>query len=43
MNNFALTLYDQGDLAEARKIQEEVLETMRRVLGSEHPDTSGSA
>ncbi|NIA12175.1 MAG: tetratricopeptide repeat protein, partial [Nitrospiraceae bacterium] len=43
MGNLALTLQDQGDLAGAREIQEEVLETTWRVLGSEHPSTSISA
>jgi len=42
MNNLAATLLDQGDLAGARKIQEEELEITRRILGSEHPDTLAS-
>jgi hypothetical protein len=33
----------QGDLAGARKLQEETLDIRRRVLGPEHPDTSTSA
>jgi Flp pilus assembly protein TadD len=37
MNNLAGTLYAQGDLAGARKLQ--VLAASRRVLGEEHPDT----
>jgi tetratricopeptide (TPR) repeat protein len=32
-------LGDQGDLAGARKLQEQVLEIRRRILGEEHPDT----
>lgn len=43
MNNLAETLRAQGDLAGARKIQEQVLEITRRILGEEHPDTSLSA
>ncbi|MEA3323612.1 MAG: tetratricopeptide repeat protein [Euryarchaeota archaeon] len=43
MNNLATTLYGQGDLDGARKIQEEVLEIRRRILGEEHRDTSVSA
>ncbi len=39
MNNLALTLGGQGDLAGARALQEKVLEVRRRVLGKEHPDT----
>jgi Flp pilus assembly protein TadD len=39
MNNLALTLYAQGDLAGARKLQEQVLEAWVRLLGKEHPDT----
>jgi tetratricopeptide (TPR) repeat protein len=39
MNNLAETLRAQGDIAEARKIQEEVLEITRRIRGSEHPNT----
>jgi hypothetical protein len=39
MHNLALTLYAQGDLAGARKLQEQVLAASRRVLGEEHPDT----
>jgi Flp pilus assembly protein TadD len=31
--------YAQGDLPGARKIQEQVLDASRRVLGEEHPDT----
>jgi Tetratricopeptide repeat len=32
-------LYAQGDLAGARKLQEQVLEDMSRFLGKEHPST----
>jgi Flp pilus assembly protein TadD len=39
MNNLAQTLYAQGDLAGARKLQEQVLEAMARLLGKEHPNT----
>jgi hypothetical protein len=43
MSNLAVTLSDQGDLAGARKLQEQVLEIRRRILGEEHPSTSISA
>ena len=39
MHNLASTLRDQGDHAGAQQLHERVLETMRRVLGDEHPDT----
>jgi hypothetical protein len=39
-SNLARTLYSQGDRARARKLEEQVLETRRRLLGEEHPDTS---
>jgi Tetratricopeptide repeat len=39
MNNLAGTLFAQGDFAGAREFEESVLETSRRVLGDEHPDT----
>ncbi len=39
MNNLAQTLYAQGDLAGARKLQEQVLEARARLLGKEHPNT----
>jgi len=42
MNNLAATLSAQGDLAGARKLDEETLEIRRRVLGPEHPDTLSS-
>jgi hypothetical protein len=43
MNNLAATLHAQGYLAGARKLQEQVIEILRRVLGPEHPDASISA
>jgi tetratricopeptide (TPR) repeat protein len=39
MNNLAVTLHAQGDLAGARKLQAQVLDIRRRILGEEHPDT----
>jgi hypothetical protein len=39
MNNLAVTLRLQGDLAGARALQEETLAASRRVLGAEHPNT----
>jgi hypothetical protein len=39
MLNLAQTLYAQGDLAEVRTLQEQVLEARARLLGKEHPDT----
>jgi hypothetical protein len=39
MNNLAGTLYAQGDLAGARKLQEQVLEASARLLGKEHSYT----
>ena len=39
MSNLAETLCAQGDLAGARKLQEETLAIRRRVLGPEHPAT----
>ena len=39
MNNLAETLYAQGDLTGAHKLQEQVLEAKARLLGKEHPDT----
>ena len=39
MNNLAATLYLQGDLKGARKLQEQVLAESRRVQGEEHPHT----
>jgi Flp pilus assembly protein TadD len=34
--NLAMTMYAQGDLAGARRLQETVAEVLRRVLGDEH-------
>ena len=42
MSNLASALREQGDLAGARKLQEETLAIQRRVLGPEHPDTLNS-
>ena len=39
MNNLAETLRTEGDLDQARKLQEEVLAIRRREMGLEHPDT----
>ncbi|MFO1430671.1 MAG: tetratricopeptide repeat protein [Candidatus Competibacteraceae bacterium] len=39
MNNLAVTLWAQGDLAGARTLQEQVLALRRQVLGEEHPNT----
>jgi bacterioferritin-associated ferredoxin len=39
MNNLAQTLGAQGDHGAGRKLEEQVLEARRRVLGEEHPDT----
>jgi hypothetical protein len=39
VNDLAATLYAQGNLARARKLQEQVLEERRSLLGEEHPDT----
>jgi hypothetical protein len=39
MNELASTLYAQGDLGGARKLEEQVLEASRRVLGEDHPHT----
>ena len=39
MLNLAWTLKAQGDLAGARKLQEQVLEARARLLGKEHPNT----
>ena len=43
MNNLAVTLKDQGDLPGARDFQGQVLDASRRLLGSEHPDTTLSS
>jgi tetratricopeptide (TPR) repeat protein len=39
MHALALTYQAQGRKADAARIQEEVLEKRRRILGEEHPDT----
>jgi hypothetical protein len=39
MDNLAETLRAQGDLPKARQLQEQVLESRRRQLGADHPDT----
>jgi Tetratricopeptide repeat len=39
MGNLASTLWNQGDLPGARRLQEAVLEIAKRVLGEEHTDT----
>ena len=36
---WALLFKAQGDLADTRRLHEQVLEVRRRVLGEEHPDT----
>jgi tetratricopeptide (TPR) repeat protein len=38
--NLAKTLWSQGDLPAARRLQEESLAIHRSVLGPEHPNTS---
>ncbi|KAK7177485.1 kinesin light chain [Paraphaeosphaeria sporulosa] len=35
----AMTLYDDGRYEEAEELQVQVMQTMKRVLGDEHPDT----
>ena len=39
MNNLAVTLRAQGDLAGARALQERCSRPSGRLLGDEHPDT----
>jgi tetratricopeptide (TPR) repeat protein len=39
LDSQALTLTAQGDLAGARRLEEQVLESRRRLFGTEHPDT----
>jgi hypothetical protein len=39
MNNLAITLRAQGDLAGAQALQEQVVAVSRRVLSEEHPNT----
>ena len=43
MHNLAQTLHAQGDLAKARKLQEDTLTVKRCVLGPEHSSTTISA
>ena len=42
-SNLALARDSDGQYAEAERIQREVLDVRRRVLGDEHPDTLNSA
>jgi hypothetical protein len=42
MNNLALTFGNQGRWNEAEKLHVVVMETTKRVLGDEHPDTLSS-
>ena len=42
-NNLATTLTDQAKYAEAEGVLQATLEARRRVLGSSHPDTLGTA
>jgi len=39
MNNLAATLWAQGDLGGAHKLEEEILAVRRRVMGPDHPHT----
>lgn len=39
MANLASTYRKQGRLREAKKLEVQVMETRKRVLGHEHPDT----
>src|ERR1700733_10974193 len=39
MGNLAATYRQQGRLNEAEKLQVDVMELMKRLLGAEHPDT----
>ena len=42
LNNLALLLQDQGDLAGARALYERALAIREKALGPEHPDTAKS-
>src|SRR5262249_47066835 len=42
LNNLALVLRDQGDLAAARPLNERALAIKEKALGPEHPDTAAS-
>jgi Flp pilus assembly protein TadD len=39
MHNLASTYQSQGNMEEAARLEKEVLEKRRRILGEEHPDT----
>jgi hypothetical protein len=39
MNNLAYLLHEQGNMTEARHLQEQVLDSLRRSAGEEHPVT----
>ena len=39
MGNLASTYWNQGRLKEAEELQVRVMETTKRVLGEEHPDS----
>jgi hypothetical protein len=41
--DLARKLYEEGEIANAQALQEEVLETWQRVLGAEHQDTIDAA
>ncbi len=41
--NLACSLLDQGEYADAERIESEVHEVRKRVLGTEHPSTLMSA
>jgi hypothetical protein len=43
INNLAATLQGQGDLAGARRLQEQVLAKSRELMGERHPHTTVSA
>jgi len=40
LNNLAVLLQDQGELAAASPLLERALATYERVLGTDHPDTA---
>jgi tetratricopeptide (TPR) repeat protein len=42
MSQLASALYQSGDVADSRLLNEKVLDARRRVLGEEHPDTLSS-
>ena len=42
MGNLARTYSQQGKLNEAEKLEVDVMELRKRLLGAEHPDTSTS-